>query len=135
MVQSQYEELPGCCCDFLAWLSNMVLVPDRKEAGRTRPPRSDGSIGGKKDLRVGGPDRSRGWAEQGGGEWGLRLKERRRHRVRGVAVAVREGVADGGRHRRQVGGNDLGGQGLTLVVLGQGELNLLDEYIKNIEKR
>lgn len=105
------------------------LVPDRKEAERTRPPRSDGSIGGKEDLWVGGPDRSRGGAEQG-----LRLEERRRRRVGAVAAAVREGVADGGRHCRQVGGNDLGGQGLTLVVLGQGELDLLDNSVDDIDR-
>lgn len=110
------------------------LVPDRKEAERTRPPRSDGSIGGKKDLWVGGPDRSRGGAEQGGGERALRVEERRRRRVGAVAAAVREGVADGGRHRRQVGGNDLGGQGLTLVVLGQGELDLLDSNIEDVDR-
>lgn len=102
------------------------LVPDRKGAGQTRPPRSDGSIGGEKNLWVGGPDRSGGWAEQSGGERSLRLEERGWRRVGGVAAAMREGVPDGGRHRGQVGGQDLGGQGLTLVLLGQRELDLLD---------
>lgn len=108
------------------------LVPDRKEADWTQPPRSDGSIGREKYWRVGGPHGSRGRAEQGGGECGLRLKERRRRRVGGVAAAAREGVADGSRHRRQVGRDDLGGQSLTLVVLTQ-ELNLLHKKVeKNI---
>lgn len=116
------------------WPGEAGLVPDRKEADWTHPPWPGGSIGGEKDWWVGGPHRSRGGAEQGGVEWGLRLKERWRWRrqrlVGGVAAAAREGVADGGRHCCQVGGNDLGGQSLTLVVLAQGELNLLHTKVE-----
>lgn len=117
----------------LGLLKQRGLVPDRKEADWTHPPRSDGSIGGEKDWWVGGPHRSRGGAEQGVGERALRMKERRRRRrVGGVAAAAREGVADGGRHCRQVGGDDLGGQSLTLVVLTQ-ELHLLHtEVVEDI---
>lgn len=106
------------------------LVPDRKEADWTHPSRSDGSIGCEKDWWVGGPHRSRGRAEQSGGEWGLRLKEPRWRRVGGVTAAAWEGVADGRCHRHQVGGNDLGGQSLTLVVLTQGELDLWHKQVE-----
>lgn len=96
--------------------------------GHARPG-GGGSIGCEKDWWVGGPHRSRGRAEQGGGERRLRLKEGRR-RVGGVTAAAREGVAEGRCHRRQVGGNDLGGQSLTLVVLAQGELDLLHKKVE-----
>lgn len=58
------------------------------------------SIRGKEELWVGGPDRARGRAEQCSGE-GLSLEEvRGRGVVSNVISAVRERVADGGRHCR-----------------------------------
>lgn len=80
-------------------------------------------------MWVGGPDRPGGRAQQSGGE-GLCLEEGRgRGVVGGVVAAVREGVPDGGGccHRRQVGGYDLCRKRLTLVVLGQGQLYLMEE--------
>lgn len=80
---------------------------------------------------MGGPDWPGGRAEQGSGE-GLCLEEGRGGGVvRGVVRAVCERVADGGgrrcRHRRQVSGYDLGGEGLARPLLPQGQVYLEEE--------
>lgn len=75
---------------------------------------------------MGGPDRPRGRAEQGSRE-GLCLEEGRGQGVvSGVVRAVRERVADGGRHCRQVSRYDLCIQRLTLVLLTHGQLYLVE---------
>lgn len=80
---------------------------------------------------MGGPDRPGGRAEQRGRE-ALRLEEGGGGGgIGGVVIAVREGVADGGGrgccHRRQVSGEDLSGQRLTLMLLPQNQLYLVDK--------
>lgn len=77
-----------------------VLVLNRRWCRSPLPPGSNRSIRGKEELWVGGPDRTRGRAEQCSGE-GLSLEEvRGRGVVSNVISAVRERVADGGRHCR-----------------------------------
>lgn len=78
---------------------------------------------------MGGPDRPRGRAEQCSGE-GLCLEEGRgRGVVSDVVCAVCERVADGGGccHCRQVSRYDLCSQRLTLMVLTQGQLYLIEK--------
>lgn len=80
---------------------------------------------------MGGPDRPGGRAEQCGGE-GLCLEEGRgRGVVSDMVRALRETVADGGGggccHCRQVSRYDLRSQRLTLALLTQGQLYLVEK--------
>lgn len=110
----------------LVWVKHMVWA---LTGGGAEPPGSNKSIRGKQDLWVGGPDRPRGRAEQCSGE-GLCLEEGRgRGVVSDVVCAVCERVADGGGccHCRQVSRYDLCSQRLTLMVLTQGQLYLIEK--------